>query len=374
MSVQFPILYHKGSKGTIYSWRVWTEGADIVTEYGQLARKMQIARKTATPKNVGRSNETTPIDQALSEAKSMWTFKVERKYKESIDDAEDEEVFLPMLADTFEKRKGKKKDGHTYPCDIQPKLDGVRCLAFWEGNEIKLMSRGGKYWNCPHITEWLSQYLDKNLVLDGELYIHGETFQAITRLVKKHRPETKNIKLNVYDCVMLDNREAQWPERKERINKFAGVALARRNAPVWVVDTSTAESEEQVYDLQGQFMEEGYEGAVVRCYDNSAYRFGYRSKRLLKVKTFDDGEFKVIGHSNNGVGKFKNCILWLCVTEGGEEFEVTPKGSMEYRRSLINEAAAGVGQMLKVKYIGFSEAGIPKHAVGEGFRLPKDMS
>lgn len=371
MSIQFPILYHKGSKGTIYSWKIWTEGADIVTEYGQLGGKMQIARKEAVPKNVGRSNETTPYDQAEREAQSMWTFKVERKCKESIDDAEDEEVFLPMLADTFEKRRGKKKDGHTYPCDIQPKLDGVRCLAFWEGNEVKLMSRGGKYWNCPHITTRLEQILPKKVVLDGELYIHGETFQAITRLVKKHRQETVNVQLHAYDCVILDDRGAPWPARRDALRAWFDDSASSEVVPV---KTLTAESEEQVYDLQGLFMSDGYEGAVVRCYDNSTYRFGYRSKRLLKVKTFDDGEFEVIGHTNNGVGKFKNCILWLCVTEGGEEFEVTPKGTMEYRRNLINEVVEGVGQMLKVKYIGFSEAGIPKHAVGEGFRLPEDMS
>lgn len=369
-----PILFHRGSKGVLYSWVVWTEGADIVTEYGQVEGKKQLARKTATSKNVGKSNETTPEGQATIEAKAMWTFKVERKYKETAGEAETEEVFLPMLAVSFEKRKGKKKDGHTYPADIQPKLDGVRCLAFWEGDEVKLLSRGGKYWNCPHIVEWLSTNLPKGLVLDGELYIHGATLQAITRLVKKHRPETKNIKLHVYDCVMLDNRDAQWPERRDRINAFAGTILARRDVPVTVVLTDMVSDEEDVRNIQSQYLSDGYEGAVVRCYDNSEYRFGYRSKRLLKVKSVEDAEFRVIGHTNNGVGKFKNCILWLCVTDKGEEFEVTPTGTMPYRRSLLATAEEGVGQMLKVKYFGFTEAGKPKFAVSVGFRLPEDMS
>lgn len=369
---EFPTLFHKGSKGTIYSWKIWTEGADIVTEYGQIDGKKQIARKTAIAKNVGKSNETSPEDQARSEARSMWTFKVERKYRESVDDAEDEEIFLPMLAVVFEKRKGKKKDGHTYPCDVQPKLDGVRCLAFWEGDEIKLMSRGGKYWNCPHIAEWLSRYLDKNLVLDGELYIHGHTLQAITRLVKKHRPETVDIKLHVYDCVMLDNRDAQWPERKERLNKFAGVVLARRNPPVCVVDTDVAEDEDEVMRLHGEYLGAGYEGAIVRCYDSSAYRFGYRSKRLMKVKTFSDDEFEIVGYTN-GVGKFKECVIWECVTPDGSKFEVTPKGTMEHRQQLLRDAPKHVGKWLKVKYFGHTEAGIPTFCSGLSFRLPEDM-
>lgn len=67
-----PTLYHRGKAGGLYSWRVWTEGADILTEYGLVDGEKQIARKTATPKNVGRANATTAEEQAALEAKSMW--------------------------------------------------------------------------------------------------------------------------------------------------------------------------------------------------------------------------------------------------------------------------------------------------------------
>jgi DNA ligase-1 len=369
MSVEYPTLYHKGSKGTIYSWKVWTEGEDIFTEYGQIAGKKQTSCKTAVPKNVGKSNETTAIDQAESEAQSMWTFKVERKYKESVADAEDEEVFLPMLAVPFEKRKGKKKEGHTYPCDVQPKLDGVRCLAFWEGNVVRLMSRGGKYWNCPHIVARLEQTLPKNIVLDGELYIHGETFQAITKLVKKLRPETVNVQLHAYDCVILDDRDAQWPARRAALKAWLDDFDGKE---VVSVKTRTAKTEEQVKELQGKFMESGYEGAIVRCYDGSAYRFGYRSKRLLKVKTFLDAEFEVVDVTH-GVGKFKDCALFWCKTEEGKLFKATPKGTMEYRRQLLRDGENNVGKVLKVQFQNWTDEGLPRFPVSVGFRLPEDM-
>lgn len=35
MAYESCVLYHEGRKGKLYSWRVWTEGAKIVTEYGQ---------------------------------------------------------------------------------------------------------------------------------------------------------------------------------------------------------------------------------------------------------------------------------------------------------------------------------------------------
>jgi ATP-dependent DNA ligase len=373
MTEQFATLYHKGSKGTIYSWKIWTEGADIVTEYGQIDGKKQTARKTSTPKNVGRANETTPEEQALSEAQSMWTFKVERKYRESIDDAQEQEVFLPMLAAGFEKRRGKKKDGHTYPCDVQPKLDGVRCLAFWEGEEVKLMSRGGKYYECPHISKFLQEQLPRNLVLDGELYIHGETFQAITRLVKKLRPETVNVQLHVYDMVLLDDREASWPERRDDLKVLLATMQPHRTHPrLSSVVTETAHNEDEVREYYGKFMEAGYEGAIVRCYDNSEYRFGYRSKRLLKLKEFDDDEFEVVGFTD-GVGKFKGHCLWQCETKDGGLFTATPKASMEDRRQMFLDGEKHIGDMLKVVFQGYTEEGLPRFPVSVGFRLEEDM-
>lgn len=365
-----PTLYHKGSKGTTYSWRIWTEGPDIVTEYGQLGGKKQIARKTAVPKNVGKANATTPEGQALAEAQSMWTFKVERKYKESLEDAQEQEIFLPMLAVNFEKRRGKKKNGHTYPCDVQPKLDGCRALAFWEGEEVKLMSRGGKYYNCPHISSYLETVLTKNHVLDGELYLHGATFQEITKLVKKLRPETAKVQLHVYDIIMLDNRGAQWPERRKKLQDV----LSSMPSPCIVeVATETITSEPEVFEWQGNYMTDGYEGAIVRCYDDSEYKFGYRSSRLLKVKDFMDHEFVVTGFTE-GVGKFKGAVLWICETSDGKQFKATPKGTMEHRRQLFAEADQHVGKMLKVVFQNYTDDGLPRFPVSVGFRLPEDMS
>ena len=59
MITKLETLYHQGKTGAIVQWDIWTEGADICTEYGQIGGKMQTARKTATPKNVGRANATT---------------------------------------------------------------------------------------------------------------------------------------------------------------------------------------------------------------------------------------------------------------------------------------------------------------------------
>jgi DNA ligase-1 len=365
-------LFHKGSSGALYSWRVWTEGADICTEYGQVDGKKQLARKTAEAKNVDKANATTPESQAISEAKSMWTHRVERKYRKTKEEAESDEVFLPMLAGDFEKRRDQKKEGHTYPCDVQPKLDGVRCLAYWDGEELKLLSRGGKDYNVPHVVEALKPVLPPNLVLDGELYVHGESLQTVTSWVKRLQPNTQKISYHCYDCVLLDDMKAPWAARYNALHDF--FTKSTLGDAVKLVDTYEAKNEGEVLRIYGKVVEEGYEGAIVRMHDGSRYRFAYRSNRLLKVKSFIDGEFKVVSFKT-GVGRFKDCAIWTCHMPDREDltFEAVIKGTMQEKKEMLKEASSYIGKMLKVKYFQLTDEGKPQFPVGIAFRLPEDM-
>jgi len=366
-TTQLPTLYHTSKTGAVYQCNIWTEGADICTEYGQIDGKMQVARQTATGKNIGKSNETSPEEQAILEATAKHKKKTDLKYSLSIEEAK-KEVFLPMLASSFDKRKDKV----SYPVDVQPKLDGVRCMAFWEGDSVKLMSRGGKAWECcGHISEQLEGVLPKGWVLDGELYIHGATFQEITKLVKKLRTESVNIEYHVYDVPRTDkDNEGEWDlHRMEALADFRNSIEGLKN--ITVTDTYQANSEQEVYELQSLFLEQGYEGAIVREADGT-YRFGYRSNKLLKVKNFMDEEYLVDGYTT-GVGKFSGSIVWICVTEDGQSFKVVPQGTMEERQETYQNADKHIGDMLKVKYFELTDDGIPRFPVGLGIRLTEDM-
>ena len=360
-------LYHTSKTGAIVEWDIWTEGADIVTEFGQRDGKKQLARKTATGKNVGRSNETTPEDQAILEMKSMHKKKLDGKYSTTLKGAK-QEVFLPMLASSFDKRKDKV----TYPVDVQPKLDGVRCLAYWDGDSVKLMSRGGKQWECcNHIVEELMKILPKGMVLDGELYIHGKSFQEITKLVKKWRPESVDIVFHVYDVPKEPDGAIRpvWADRRWSLESL--MEPFEECDSLEVVDTHLANTEEDVYKLQSQFLEEGYEGAIVREFDGE-YRFGYRSNKLLKVKNFMDKEYEIVDYTT-GVGRFEGCIIWICKTDNGDEFKVVPQGTMEERKATYDTAGEHIGELLKVKFFELTDDNIPRFPVGIGIRLPEDM-
>ena len=361
-------LYHQGKTGAIVQWDIWTEGADIVTEYGQIGGKMQTSRKTSTPKNVGRANATTADEQAILEATAMHKKRLDGKYSLTIEDAK-KEVFLPMLAASFDKRKDKVN----YPVDVQPKLDGVRCLAYWDGDSVKLMSRGGKQWNCcDHIIKELETVLPKDWVLDGELYIHGSTFQEITKLVKKLRPESVNVQFHVYDMPRTYEDFKYWEERYDVLAEFKDIAQDCES--VVVVETYQAKSEDEVYQLQSEYLEEGYEGAIVRERDGE-YKFGYRSNKLLKVKNFMDEEYEIIGFTT-GVGRFDGCIIWICGTWNDDEwveFKVVPQGTMEERQETYQNADKYIGEHLKVKFFELTDDNIPRFPVGLGIRLTEDM-
>jgi DNA ligase-1 len=368
--MKFPTLYHKGKGGALVQWDIWTLGNVITTRHGQVGGKLQTTPGIVCEgKNIGKSNETTPEEQAISEAKSMWTYKVERKYSETEEDAQ-EEVFLPMLAADFKKRKGK---GVRYPVDVQPKLDGVRAMAYWEGDRVVLGTRGGKEWTAPtHIIEELERVLPREMVLDGELYIHGVDFESLTSWAKKKHQETIQLQYHVFDMpIDANGATLKWSYRKGMLNTFF---FKNRNKLVHLqqVLTNQANSEKDVLVAEERFVASGYEGAIVR--NDVPYLFGHRSNDLLKVKSSQDAEFKIVGFTH-GKGSNVKAVKWICVTLDGVEFDVNPKCSMAKKEQLYREGKQHIGKWLKVVFQNYTSAERkPRFGRSVGFRDPRDMS
>jgi DNA ligase-1 len=171
-------LYTKDSVGKIRVWKIEVvttpRGANINTSHGIVGGKMVTKTETITAgKNIGRANETTPLEQANSEAASSWQNQKDTGYFESVEEAETIQVYLPMLAHMFTKRK----HDIAYPAYTQPKLDGVRCLVKKiNAKTLHFMSRGGKDYDTLQrhpIVNILLEYMNTGDVLDGEIYKHG---------------------------------------------------------------------------------------------------------------------------------------------------------------------------------------------------------
>lgn len=366
-----PTLYHKTSKGAINIWTVWAEDDSVYTEWGQKDGKMQTSCKKVEQKNVGKSNETSVEEQAILEAKSLWTHKKERKYKESLEDTE-KTLFLPMLAEKFSDRK-RFLTSNDFPMYGQTKLDGLRSLGHWKDNEVHLMSRGAKTYFLSHISEELKEVLPEGMFLDGELYIHGTPLQTINKLIrptKNFNPESYKIEYHVYDCGFFDKPELVWSERLELLHDFFE-KNSHKLQKIKLVPSKKINSLEEVNQFHSECVENGFEGAILRL-SNGKYKFGYRSQDLLKVKAFQDDEFEIVGFTN-GIGKFEECIIYTCKTKENKEFEVVPKGSFENRKKWLQEGKSHIGKMLKVQYFGWTEDNKPFIPVGLCIRLEEDM-
>jgi predicted DNA-binding WGR domain protein len=79
-----PTLYGKDTKGNIKEWSVYTDGATVTVGHGRLGGKITTKSYEAEAKNVGRSNETTPEEQAELEALAKWTKQLKRGYYHTI--------------------------------------------------------------------------------------------------------------------------------------------------------------------------------------------------------------------------------------------------------------------------------------------------
>jgi DNA ligase-1 len=369
-------LYHKGKNGELRQWRTWAEGDTICTEYGVVDGVLQTSRKKCTPKNVGKKNATTPEEQALAEVQALYTFKLERKYSASPEEAQ-MPLLLPMLAGKYDAKKHKG-------CYLgQPKLDGVRCTARWEGDSVVLYSRQGKVYDVKHISDELATFMGKDDVFDGELYIHGMPLQSIISLVKKPKEGSEHIKYWVYDMPVVDgNDDLPFIDRHASIDKVFGDYYEKYYSKMtseevldWepetddnvsIVEVGTYWCEDVEFYLK-HFLSEGYEGLMLRE-PNSKYLWGYRSNDLLKVKIFQDSEFLVLDVIE-GEGKMVGHAVVVCQNDLTDAtFKVAPKATMETRKEIYDNKSDYIGRKYTVKYFDRTEDLIPRFPVGLAFR------
>lgn len=362
----WPTLYTKSRTGQLRGWRVSAVGNQVIAEHGVLDGATVISKRTVTGKNIGRSNETTPEQQAFLEAEADYTFKLTRKYSLTPEAAQDV-VPLPMLAKDFKKAKNIQ-----YPVDVQPKLDGVRAIARWEGDQVVLISRGGKTWTAvPHINKALETILPKDSEFDGELYVHGKPFQWITSRAKKAHADSIEIEYHVYDMPTVNGGDSlPWRERRTALLTMRDTT---RRFPTPIIFVPTVTSAKQLVDvLHDEFVKDGYEGAIVRLPEGT-YEYGHRSGSLLKLKQFNDEEFVIIG-AKAGEGVEHDLVIWECKNDTTEaSFYTRPKGTHEDRRKLLANAASYFGEKLKVKFFGRTDDGLPRFPIAEGIRVEEDM-
>jgi DNA ligase-1 len=352
-------LYQKAKTGKIQQWTIRTEGCNIIKEFGEMGGKLRESEPVAcVGKNIGKANETTPEQQAELEIKSQWQKKLDVKYSLTPDCAEETTKILPQHANVFDDHKKKI----IYPCIVQHKLNGLNTMAVGDISDIKLQSRGNKsYDTVQHINKALAGKIPANIIPCGEIYLHGINLQECNRRVKKYRgAKSDAMNFNAFDLVNLDDLSMPQDARLELLNDI----FSEIDSPSIVVEeTFIANNEAEVLAYEKRFVLEGYEGAMVRNI-KAPYVLGKETYDVLKVKSFKDKEFPIVGFTD-GVGRNKGCVTFTCGLPNGKTFEVVPVGSYSKKAYWFEHGESYVGKMLMVKYFDLSEDGVPMIAVGK---------
>ena len=328
-------------EGVFYQKRWWQEGSKV-----QSTTPVRVGGK-----NVGRSNETLPTAQAISELDSIVKKQRDKGYSE--DGSQDHIPIKPMLAHKYKGKEHKVE----FPCFVQPKLDGFRMLK--KANGHRAWTRGGK----EHVQECVSHLMwdTYRYMVDGELILpHMPPLQETSRAAKKFRPDVSpTLIYAVYDIVEPD---ISFGERSAILSRLVESAPSN----VHFVETVKVENEQELFEAHARFTSQGYEGTIVRS-GSDGYNIGYRSNSLLKMKDFQDAEFKIVSYTD-GKGSFEGKMIFICETSNGNTFNVTPEGTMDYRKELWNNRKEYVGRWLTVRFQTLSEDQIPIFPIGVDVR------
>lgn len=363
------MLYTKDKSKKVRFWDVQIIEEDgsifVAKKFGQVGGKETETRtEIKHGKNIGKKNETTPLQQAHLEAKSLVKKQMDAGYVEDQKDLESRVLILPMLANKWETMSHHISE----PFLVQPKLDGVRMLVGRHEGKLLMLSRTGKHVkHLDHISKEL-EWIPEGVFLDGESYNHDITFEEITGMCRTSLESSAaeksldKIEFHVFDTFNLNDIDESFERRMSNMKTF----FKKKMNYVKKVPTTLGSSKDDVYNLHKEYVKSGYEGIMIRD-PKGKYLLADRSNHLLKLKTFESEEYKIVG-AESAKGRDTGTVVWVCQTATGQKFAVRPRGPTDQRRRWLVEKESHIGKMLTVQYQNLTPDGIPRFPVGLTFR------
>jgi len=364
----YPTLYSRTSTGAIQTWKVEVQGNKYRFITGQKNGAQIISDWTVCQgKNLGRANETSGDAQAEKEAKAAMQKKLKSGgYWENEADIDKVRFFEPMLAYKLVDYKASVK----YPVMLDRKYNGGRVVANREGLKTR---KGENYVTIPHIWKALEPLFAQfpDLVLDGEGYNHdlrfklNECMKLLRKTVKATSADIARaeqiIQYYVYDGYGFTVNGKQIVKETGCLERRQALKALLKDIPyIVVVPFFVVKSEEEMMKLYDSFVEDGYEGGIIRTID-AEYQ-NKRTKDLLKVKPTDDDEFEIVAveeGTGNWSGKAKRISFRM---KNGSVFGGSFKGTMEQAETFLKEKNKWIGQTVTVQYNGLTGLGTPNYA------------
>ena len=278
-------------------------------------------------------------------------------------------MIKPMLAHMYNPDKA------IFPCCIQPKLDGVRCIITRQG----AFSRTGKeFMNIKHIKSALEiNFFDRfpDVILDGELYNHDlrNNFEKIISLVRKTKPTDEHrieaeklVQFHCYD-IIPHNDQAINMHTYEFRKGFLHWELPQSYC-VHLIPTAFALNDRDANLRHKANLKAGYEGSMYRSIDG--YYKGTRSWDLMKFKDFEDAEATIVGYEE-GKGKRKGTLgKFVMQDDEGIQFGCPPGKGYTYNMMIcmLGNIHKYMGQRATFTYFGRTKANSYRHPLFKALR------
>jgi DNA ligase-1 len=382
----FPPLYRRSNTGALLVWQISSVDRTVMTVHGQYGGQQQVSEDTIREgKNVGKANATTPEQQAEKEAEARWQKQKKKGYVESRADAEagkvDEAVILGGIEPMLSINKSHPTDPILekylhYPCLEQPKLDGVCCIAMVSGGKATLWSRTRKpIGSMPHIVAELERlFPEESVIFHGELYNHEykDRFEDLISIIRQANPDPeglhKVVQLHVYD--LPSSGGLSYHDRYASYMNLLQFDGNNRSSVVVPVLGSLCQNRQELLLAYEDRLLAGYEGSMAKNLD-ATYEGGKRSKNLLKMKEFIEGEATII-EALEGRGKDAGVASrFLCSFEGPNgaiSVEIVMACSYDKKREYWERRTELPGKTLTFKYKRLTADGVPYIPVGKGIR------
>ncbi len=227
---------------------------------------------------------------------------------------------------------------------VSEKLDGVRAL--WTGKQF--VTRKGNVINAP---KWFTKNFPKTK-LDGELWIGRNQFELLSGTVRKHQPideEWRAVKFMVFD---KPDSPLTFLERSQQLKtSIAKLAIPHLNH----VEQRFVKSRQALDSMLSNLVAKGGEGLMLHR-ASSTYQGG-RSSDLLKFKTHQDAEARVVAHIP-AKGSFAGMMGSLLVEmPDGKQFRVGTGFTIEQRKN-----PPEIGELITYRFRGTTNKGTPRFA------------
>ena len=253
-------------------------------------------------------------------------------------------TFDVALAQKFER---KRMSSTVY---VEPKLDGIRCLAIVKNGEASLFTRAGKpLTNFDNtIGKELSQLKDG--CYDGE--IMGKDFTDLMRQVyRKENVNVDNSYFAIFDYISIPEWNAKEGTSILTLRKaiLDSIFHFTNFKFLQMVPYTYSEnpSESLLKDIHDDMVSKGYEGIMIK--DSSAfYSFG-RDWSVMKYKAFFDADCPIIG-LQEGTGKHEGKLGSFLIDYNGVEVRVGSGLNDELREQIWANKDKHIGRIIEVRY------------------------